>query len=121
MKTTGILAALFSTILLSWATCLSADDNDIELVEYMCSLQYFTHKLQLSLEAQNVPLAEFYAHEIEEVIELLKSVDSYDGYPIGKLSEAMLIPQFEKFEQHLKQNKSNKTLESFDGIIDSCR
>ena len=53
----------------------SLADEAIELVEYMTRLQYFSHKVGLSIQAKNEPLARFYLHELEEIIEKLKEAD----------------------------------------------
>ena len=75
-----------------------ADDNGVELADYMSKLQYFGHKAGLAIDQQNHALTEFYLHELEEAIEALQEVDTYDGFAVGKLSTAMLTPPFKKLE-----------------------
>lgn len=95
-------------------------DGEIDLVRYMSSLQYFSHKTNLAIEKQNKPLASFYAHELEETIEHVEKVKSYDGYPIGNLVKSMLGPAFEDFEKALKSENWNHISSKFDALIQSC-
>ena len=98
---------------------VQASEED-ELVQYMSLLQYFVHKTSLALENRNKPLAAFYTHELEEVIEKLERVDSYDDYPVGNLVESRLVPSFEDFEAALKSENWNKASLEFDGLIQAC-
>ncbi len=91
-----------------------------ELVQYMSLLQYFAHKTSLALENRNKKLAAFYTHELEEVIEELERVDSYDDYPVGDLVESRLVPSFEDFETALKSENWNETSIKFDRFIQGC-
>lgn len=99
---------------------LQASD-DIELVEYMQLAQYFTHKTNLAIQHRNQPLAKFYAHELEEVIEKIEAVASYDDFPVGKLAKEIIAPAFEKFEHSLEKDAwSDAVPQSFDGVIQAC-
>ena len=107
-------------VLLIQPVCFVQADEEEELVQYMSSLQYFAHKTSLALESHNKPLAAFYTHELEEVIEELEKVDSYDGYPVGDLVESKLEPSFEDFEAALKSENWNKASLKFDSLIQAC-
>lgn len=95
-------------------------DEDVELIDYMSSLQYFTHKLSLSVSSGNTQLISFYAHELEEVIEELEEVESYDDYPVGKHAKSILTPAFEKFEASVKSGSTNEISHRFDDVIKAC-
>ena len=108
-------------ILLAMLVCSPvAADGDVELVNYMRNLQYFTHKISLSLDANNGALAGFYAHEMEEVIEELEEIEHYDDHPIGKLVESKLEPAFEAFEDSLHDKTPAAASPAFDRLIDAC-
>lgn len=103
--------------------CLSgtvAADDDVELVNYMRTLQYFAHKTSLAIDADNVPLVAFYAHEMEEAVEELEDIDSYDDYPIAKLTESLLEPAFERFEDSVESGKTAEISHRFDDVVKAC-
>ena len=111
------------TVAVSLATMpalLPADDH-IELVELMESLQIYTHKIHLSLEAGNSRLAGFYSHEMEEVVETLKDIDEYDSPPVGKLVEDRLEPAFKAFRNSLRGKKGGSSTDlAFDALLQAC-
>ncbi len=98
----------------------ASDEGDVELVALMQSLQYFTHKLSLSVDAKNQKLANFYAHEIEEVIEQIEKVESYDGHAVGKLVDFHLEKPFEALEKAIKSNNASDMKVKLDELIASC-
>ena len=95
-------------------------DEEIELVRHMATLQYMAHKTALAIDAQNRKLAGFYLHEIEEVIEKLEEIPSFDGHPIGDLARRLLAPSVERLEGALEQGDRQKVDTALDMLIDSC-
>ncbi len=91
------------------------------LAAQMKDMQYWTHKLALSIEAENTELADFYHHELEEAVEdLTGSIDTYDGFPIAQLTTAMLLPALENLENELDSGDWSAVRESFSSVIASC-
>jgi hypothetical protein len=113
----GVWVAL--GLLLSYPMSSLADEA-IELVEYMTRLQYFSHKAGLSIQAKNEPLAHFYLHELEEVIEKLKEVKEYDGYPISALVQQMLEPAFGKLERSVEAKQLTRAHADYDAMLNAC-
>lgn len=115
------LVALLLSLL---SPAVLADDDhhggEVELIEVMGAAQTRSHKLYLSLRAENQALADFYAHELEEAIEDMTRVESYDGFPIGSLAESMLLPAFEKLEHAVKAGDMKAASKRFDTLIGSC-
>jgi hypothetical protein len=69
------------------------------LAELMGRMQTYAHKLQLSIEARNARLADFYLHELEELAEhVAEHVPHYGDYPVGRLTREMLLPAIEQLE-----------------------
>ena len=99
---------------------VSLADESIGLVEYMTRLQYFSHKVGLSIQAKNEPLARFYLHELEEVIEKLKEVKEYDGYPISALVQQMLEPAFGKLERSVEAKQLARAHADYDAMLNAC-
>ncbi|MGM0632180.1 MAG: hypothetical protein ACQETO_03300 [Pseudomonadota bacterium] len=99
---------------------VSASDDEVELVDNMSLLQYFSHKAALSIDARNRELADFYVHELEEAVEETGSVESYDGHAIGELSGAMLRPALENLEGALDDGEWPDVSQAFDAMIQSC-
>lgn len=93
---------------------------DEALVENMGHLQTFAHKAALAIDYRNTPLLEFYVHEWEEYLEETASIESYDGYPVGKLVESLLMPAFNQLEAAIKSGKRKVISENYDRLIDSC-
>lgn len=113
--TAPLLAALLAII----PAQLLADDN-IELVVMMSAMQRYSHKIHLSLQADNNKLARFYVHEMEELIEALEDIDEYDNYPIGKLVEKKLEPAFKALEYSLKGMNDLDPKTAFDHMTGAC-
>lgn len=96
------------------------DGGEVELIEVMGAAQTRSHKLHLSLRAENQALADFYAHELEEAIHDMMRVESYDGFSIAHLAESMLLPAFEKLEHAVKAGDLKAASKRFDALIGSC-
>lgn len=113
----ALLAALICT-----SATASGDDEDHNLIGLMGQMQYFSHKLDLAIRHQNRDLVDFYAHEIEETLEATTMIEHYHGKSVGRLTESMMTPAFERFEQTTEaQNVSWDEIEqSFGELIDSC-
>lgn len=94
--------------------------DEVELVRLMGNMQYMAHKTALAIDARNQPLATLYLHEIEEVIEKLEQVESFDGHPIGSLVKSLLVPSFETLEDRVKSGDWNRASAQFDRLVDSC-
>jgi len=116
-----LIATLFTATLCTMAMA-SEEGEDHDLIGNMGALQYFSHKLDLSIRARNRELVDFYAHEIEETIEATTEIEEYHGKPVGKLTEGMLAPAFERFEQALDDESGSwETIGGrFGELVDAC-
>lgn len=119
---TGVLAgALLTGPLPVFA---SDDSHDLGLVTWMGRLQYYTHKLGLSLDAGNQALVGYYTHEVEEVIEAIEDIESENDIPIGSLVKKILVPAFEtfeaSFETSLDSGDRKRLNADYDGLIAAC-
>jgi hypothetical protein len=98
-----------------------ADDPGIELVGLMGNMQTYTHKLQLSVAARNAALSGFYLHELEETAETIAGgVDSYDGFPVGRMTKDLLLPAVERLEEPVKKGDWGQAEEHFEGLMGTC-
>ncbi|HUG97760.1 MAG TPA: hypothetical protein VMQ83_01120 [Gammaproteobacteria bacterium] len=80
-------------------TTMPAFGGEPGLAVLMERMQTYTHKLQLSIDARNAPLAHFYLHELEETSEFVAdTIEHYDDYPVGALVREMLLPRIEQLE-----------------------
>lgn len=74
--------------------------EDVELAQQMATLQRWTHKTVLALDAKNAELGEFYLHEVEETLERIEDdVPTYEGHQIAELTEQMLVPSVEALDR----------------------
>ncbi len=111
------LQALALSLLLPFGLAASGEEG---LADLMGKLGLHGHKLQLSLDHDNLPLADFYAHELEEVIEAIETFGEYHGVAVGPLTTAMLVPAFELLEEAIDSGVVESAQSAFDGVIDAC-
>ncbi len=117
----GMKSALLLMTLLGGAGAYASGDDDEHgpgLIDHMGSMQYFSHKLGLSVAAGNKELASFYAHEIEETIEAVSHIKEFDGYPVGTMVEQILTPSVEQFEAVLEGEGDLRA--AYGTILESC-
>jgi hypothetical protein len=118
IRLTGVLVAALSVA--SMPVASGDDEHDLGLVTLMGSLQYYTHKLGLAVDAGNKALVGFYAHEVEEVIEAIEEIEEYDEVAIGKLTKELLVPAFETFEAAFDAGDRQRLDAGLDGLIAAC-
>ena len=69
------------------------NSHELGLLMAMQQNAYLLHKLTLSIEARNAPLAAFYAEELAEVLEDVSgNLPTYEGHDIAGLTKAMVLP-----------------------------
>ena len=89
-----------------------------ELSLYMDHLRRLTHKLGLSIDAQNADLASFYVHEITEIVELIKAkFPQYDGFQIGALITAMLSAHVAALAQTIESEDWDAAASGYDNLL----
>lgn len=115
-------STLFLGLAFGLAVFLSAAHagDEPDMITTMGDLQTFMHKLGLSVAAKNHELVDFYAHELEESIEAAESIERYHDIRVGELTEAMLVPAFEAFEQALEAQDHKLAGERYEGLIEAC-
>jgi hypothetical protein len=92
-----------------------------ELATQMGGLQLHTHKLMLSIAAENLPLAEFYLHEVHEVAEQLEVLfPEHDGVPVAALVEALLVPRLTAHENALEGGRWESVRSELGQLVDAC-
>jgi hypothetical protein len=95
--------------------------DDLGLVMLMERLQTYAHKLQLSVEARNAPLAGFYLHELEETVEVIaENIPHYDEHPVGELARDMLLPTVERLEDSVDASEWVDTDANFLDLVRAC-
>ena len=122
MKLIVNISYIFIFICLFSVNTYSQNDasEEIELAHLMANLQYFLHKTGLSITTTDPRLAEFYIHELEESIEEIEGIKDYEGYPIGELTKAMLLPSFDIFEKSIKKNDAKAAHSAYLNLIQAC-
>jgi hypothetical protein len=92
-----------------------------ELAPYMAMMQHLTHKLGLSLQARNAPLAGFYIEEIQETSEVIqKKFPTYDKIAVGQLMNAMLVPSIGPLDKSIKASSWAIANAGYTKLLDSC-
>ena len=111
-----LLLAVALVTATGWSSAVAGEDG---LAVRMAWMQTYLHKLDLSVQAGNRKLADLYLHELEEVAEeTAEAVESYEGAPVGKLVETLLLPAIETAESRLEDNPSDR--EAVAGLIETC-
>lgn len=92
-----------------------------ELADYMGSLQRYTHKYTLALDAKNKELAQFYFHEVRATVDAIKlDIPGYEGYDIRRFTTLFLDPTIEPVEEALAGNNWELMRERTIKMIDAC-
>ncbi|MGB5733795.1 MAG: hypothetical protein WBM40_05060 [Thiohalocapsa sp.] len=126
--TSGLAACVALTIVLAWPVGANAGDEEGHhspfegqpLLTLMHNMQYYGHKLGLAIDAGNRDLQGFYIHEVEEVIEAVSEIDSYDDIAISTLLESTLKPTFEALEAAIEIGDKDKISASYDNMLEGC-
>ena len=116
MRAWGAVALLITASLVARA----ASEEEVHLVDKMSALQVFMHKAGLSIRGGSLELADFYLHEIEEVLDEVAKIESYDGQPVGQLSGAMLGPSFHELEEAVDSGNPEAALSAYQVVIEAC-
>lgn len=108
--------------LLLATAAVASEGEEHDLIGNMGSLQKFSHKFDLAIRHENRALADFYAHELEETIEATTAIEAYHDKPVGKLTENMLVPAFDRLEQALDDEAADWDAigGAFDAFIVTC-
>ncbi|MDX1586051.1 MAG: hypothetical protein R3222_04885 [Balneolaceae bacterium] len=97
------------------------DASTPELAEYMSTLQYYTHKFALAVDAEHRELAQFYFHEIRALSDAIKQdIPGYEGYDIARFMGIFMDPTIQPVEDALSGNEWAATREATLNLIDSC-
>jgi hypothetical protein len=92
-----------------------------ELAVYMSHAQRHAHKLGLSIQAKNKPLAEFYLTELAETFELVqKKFPQYEGVQVAALSKAMLDPVKPALSKSLAAGDFATAAIAYDKYLAAC-
>lgn len=98
-----------------------------ELAEYMVDLQTLTHKLGLSVDAENLPLVKFYLHETEvKIVEIQETLPEYEGVAIAVFMERFAHPAMKQFKDTVKEQSELSEANfkhmqtAYNGLLNSC-
>jgi hypothetical protein len=92
-----------------------------DLAMYMANLQRDSHKLGLSIQAKNKPLAEFYFTELGEMFEIVqKKFPTYEGFQIAALSKAMIDPAKPALSKALAASDWPGATTAYDKYLAAC-
>jgi hypothetical protein len=108
-------------LVLLTAAALPAPAAEPGLAILMQQMQTYTHKLQLSLEARNPRLADFYLHELEENAEhVAENIERYREHPVGEMTAQMLLPVIERMEDAVEEADWALVDRRFGELLEAC-
>ena len=96
-------------------------EDVIPLIYHMSFIQQYTTKLYFSGMEENWGLADIYAHELEEISEIIidgNIVD--DGVDVSNLMNSMLLPQIESVEEAIDAQDRRMFEERYQTLIQTC-
>ena len=96
------------------------EHEEVELALLMKNVSYFTHKLGLAIAAKNTELADFYIHEVEEGLEEIYGVSTYDKLPIGDTAKKIMPTAFAALEHAIDAKAQEDMTKSYQAVIESC-
>ncbi len=135
MMSTGLMLIVLLWMLktLFFPTQVKAKSNSMpiektvtkELATYMGELQRLTHKLNLSVNAKNEKLIDFYRHESLALLEEIQNeLPIYEELPVALYIDRFAYPAYEALEHALKKetkkNNEKSLNKAMQQIIDSC-
>ena len=92
-----------------------------ELAGYMADLQHHTHKLNLSIEAENAELAAFYLHEVTEVAEQVEQLfPHYDAVAVATLVRSLLRPRIAPLQAALDASRWDEARSGLADLVAGC-
>ena len=92
-----------------------------ELLPYMSTQQRSMHKLFLSIQAKNKPLAEFYLEKIGETFDIIETkFPTYDNFQIGALSKAMFDPATPPLAKALGASDWAGASAAYNNVVTAC-
>lgn len=108
---------------LTSSTPVAPADQPEELAEYMSTLQRYTHKLSLAINAGNTELAAFYMHESLAQLDVIQeNFSEYETIPVALYVDRHGLSGYKPLKQLLKQEAPApaKLSAAMDGVISSC-
>jgi hypothetical protein len=91
----------------------------VELALLMKNIQYFAHKLGLTLQAQNRPLATFYAHELEEGLQDIYALERHDTLPIGQIAQKIMPLPLSALAEAI-ENAEHDPIPAYRKFLNAC-
>ncbi len=95
-----------------------------ELAALMATLQTLTHKLALSADAGNAPLAAFYVHEsLEQLRTIQREAPEYEKLPVAVLIERLALPAYDALAEATRVTPAasrDELLSAFDRVVAAC-
>lgn len=92
-----------------------------ELATTMGDLQRHTHKLMLSVDAENADLSRFYLHELDEITEQLEALfPEHDGVPVAALAGELLVPRLDALRATLQVDDWEAARGQLGQLVDGC-
>lgn len=96
-------------------------EDSIPLIYHMSFIQRYATKLYFSGMEENWGLADIYAHELEEISEVIvDGMHMDDGVNVSSLMETMLPPQIEAIEEAIDEQDRAVFEERYQNMVQTC-
>jgi hypothetical protein len=95
--------------------------NTVPLIYHMSFIQRYSTKLYFAGMEQNWGLADIYAHELEELSEVISEGNlKDDGIDVSNLMATMLPPQLKKVEEAIDKQDLTMFKANYENMIQTC-
>jgi hypothetical protein len=116
----GSLRFVLASLLL-FAACSPAEvEPGPDLAALMGEMQRLSMKLGFAIEGGNQPLAEFYLHEVEEVLALTERIDRHEEMPIGATARTIMRPLLDPLSSAVEASDFATARTAYAALIDGC-
>ncbi len=95
-------------------------EEEVELARLMGEAQRHCAKLGYSIEGRNLPLSQFYLHELEEVFGEVFVLKEHDGMPIGDPAAVIMRPLLVDLQERMPEASWPQTEASYRSLIAGC-
>jgi len=95
-------------------------EEEVELARLMGEAQLHSAKLGYSIEGRNLPLAQFYLRELEEVFGEVFALEEHDEMPIGDPAVVIMQPLLIDLQERMAAADWPQTEASYTSLIAGC-
>ncbi|NRA00798.1 MAG: hypothetical protein HRU01_30290 [Myxococcales bacterium] len=96
-------------------------ESALELATLMGRLQHHTHKLNLTLQAENLELARFYLDETDQILQQIDArFPVYENFPVSSMVRAFAFPPLAALSDALHEEDWSDAARRYEELVAAC-